>query len=1441
MSKYSVKRPFTVLVAVIMILVLGGVSYFKMTTDLLPNMNLPYVLVITSYPGASPEKVEKDISGVLESALGTVNGVENVTSVSNENYSIVTLEFQDDMNMDSAMVKLSTAVNEVKLPELAGKPSLMEISPDMMATMYVSVDYDGKDIYELTEFCKDTVIPYFERQAGVASVDATGLVDKKVEIRLNQGKINIVNAKVMGLATDKLEEAQKKLDDAKKELDDAKSELNKQKDTLASKQADATGELAEYSKLLDEAMATKAAYQAQVMGLEASKKALESEKEAYDQNKVKSNYDSINKMISSVKSAVTGEDAYQTVYAQVYSAVYDQVYANVYPEVLTAAVSQAVAQAGLPVEVTKENAESVLAMMGDAAVTIKSGAEAAAKQTAEGMIASMDDSGDANSPKAITTKQLESQAASLPVDMQDAIKHPKKLEALKTMLEQQGQKEAAKNLTKDNLKQLYDIVNTRIPQIDTELANLDIEIMAAKMVLEEVEKSIKEAEDNYIQVEEGKMTAAASFGAYQAQMASGENGIKDGEKKLEESQKTLDDSRDQALKSANMDALINKETLAQILSAENFSMPAGYVDGEGKEETFLVKVGDEYDSIETLENTLLTHVDDIGDIRLSDVADFEVTDNAGDSYAKMNENQAVILSISKASTAGTSEVSKTCNEALAELMSQYPGMHLTPIMDQGDYIKMIIHSVMSNLIWGALLAILVLILFLKDVRPTIVVAFSIPLSVLFAIVLMFFSKISMNIISLSGLALGVGMLVDNSIVVIENIYRYRNQGMEAPKAAVKGANQVAGAIFASTLTTICVFLPIVFATGLVRQIFTDMGLTIAFSLMASLIVALTLVPAMSATVLKNTREKEQKLFQKVLNIYEKILRFCLKVKIVPLFIATALLAFCIWETTRIGLIFMPEMGGNQMSVTFTAPDELSETEGYELADEAIHFMASVPGVKTVGAMAGGGSTSILSTGSNKDFQFFVLLNEDAAQDNQIIAKEFEKYFKGLEYEDLKYSISTSNMDMSALLGSGLEINIYGNDTDQLLALSEQVMDTVAQVEGFEEITNGQEEGKDEIRLEVDKSRAMRYNLTVAQIFQKLSDELATDKSVMTIEVEDEDYEIVIIDETAALSEKTLMDYEFEYETKDKDDKTVTEKHKMREFVKRREGKSLATIRRENQSRYITVSAKAKEGYNTTLLARKVEEKLKGFRLPENYTMEIAGESESVTKAMKDLGLMIALAVTFIYLIMVAQFQSLLSPFIVLFTIPLAFTGGFLALFLTGTELSVVAMMGFLVLAGVVVNNGIVFVDYANQLRISGMERRDALVKTGRTRMRPILMTALTTILAMSTMALSKDPASTMGKGMAMVTIGGLGYATLMTLFIVPVLYDAMFKKELHEIDVDYEADDKKKAMLMEEMELDDETSGESFVETEDDLEEKTEFDPVEEIENLTENAADDYE
>lgn len=1438
MPKYSVKKPFTVVVGVIMLLVLGFVSFTQMTTDLLPAMSLPYVVVVTTYPGASPERVESTVTEVLESSLGTVNGVENVTSTSSENFSLVILEFEEDTNMDSAMVKLSTAIDQLTLPDLAGPPMLLELSPDMMATMMVSADYEGMDIYELTQFVEDEVTPYLERQGGVANVEATGLVEKSVEIRLDQTKIDAINARMLAKVTKAMDDAQEELDNAREEIDDAREELESGKKKLESEQQNTTDQLAETSKLLDQAMATQSAYSAQVSGLEASKMALETERKAYTDNKIVENYDKINAAFQELIASTTpGNDKYDQLYDTVYAQVYPAVSEKLYPAALSPLVKGLLQEAILELQisdriegtaedsaeessaegtvgaaesgtagneaetdipetgssdetqrkiaalqelldsVTEENAEQVLTAAVEQGLIQADRADAvrtAAGTAAEAMAAPV--------ARQTTKQQLEEMRAGLPADVADAVANPDKLNSVIAMMEAAGQGEMAAMLSVDSLSRLNDIVNTRIPQIDTELANLNIEIQTARAVLDQVNKTVQEAVDGYAQLEAGKMQAAITFGALNAQMASGESALESAVTQIEEGEEALKNARETALENANLDSLLNMSTLSQMLYAQNFSMPAGYIyEGENQ---YLLKVGNEFSSVEELENTLLCTIEDIGDIRLKDVSYVTMIDNSGESYARMNGNDAVLLSIYKSSTAGTSAVSRACNDAIEELEEKFDGLSITPMMDQGDYIKLIVNEVLSNLVWGALLAILVLAVFLRDTKPTIVVAFSIPISVLFAVVLMYLNGITLNIISLSGLALGVGMLVDNSIVVIENIYRLRSKGVPAARAAVMGANQVSGAIFASTLTTVCVFLPIIFTTGLTRQLFTDMALTITFSLLASLIVALTVVPSMGATVLKNSKEKTHKLFDKIMRGYEKVLRFCLQVKIVPLALSIGLLIFSAWEAANMGLILIPEMGGNQMSVSVSAPEGTSDEDAYAMADRIMSRFSEIEGVENVGAMSGGGMMSMLGGGSSgsgtSSFRFYVLLDEETSQDNSVVADRMEQI---LLEEGGEGSVSKSNMDLSSLSSGGMQLDIYGKDLDTMLQVSEDMMELLGKVEGFTEISNGQEEGDEEIRIVVDKDKAMGLGLTVAQVYSQLASRLTTEKTATTLTLGGQEYPVIIVDTTDEVTLDNLMSQEFETTVMGDGGESETETHTLDEFASREEGKSLVSIRRENQARYISVTASTEDGYNTTLLSRQVEKLLKDYQVPEGCSVEIAGESTQVMDAMMDMIKMILLAIVLIYLIMVAQFQSILSPFIVLFTIPLAFTGGLLAVWFSGEQLSMVAMMGFLVLAGVVVNNGIVFVDYVNQLRLEGMEKREALVETGKTRMRPILMTALTTILAMCTMAFSKDAAAAMGKGMAVVTIGGLAYATFMTLFIVPVLYDLFFHRKLKKVDL----------------------------------------------------------
>ena len=1420
MPKFSVKKPFTILVAVILVIVLGFVSLSGMQTDLLPNMNLPYLMVVTTYPGASPERVESDVTQPLESSLSTINGVKNVTSQSNENFSMIVLEFEDDTDMDSAMVKASTAINQMgdSLPDLAASPTLIEMSPDMMATQYVAVDCEGMDIFELSKYAEEEIIPNLERVNGVASISTTGLVEQTVQITLDQDKIDEVNDKLLVQVSDRLADAKKQLDDAEAEVQDGLSQLNKAQAELDSGKAELETQKKSITDQLRDA----------IEQLNEQIPALEQKiSEMGDQlTKAQNQLDGLKadpSQLPELKISLSSDELAST--RQILAQFDPQYNEEEMPADLTEAASDPVKQAAMIASIDRATA-SINGMVGSltGGMTIDE-ASSALNQQIVGLSSQIQEcdaqirqlqqaleSAADEETRAATQAQiqaLQAQKETLEQQLSAAQTQKETLNTLDLALSQLELAKTALNnaaLLVQTRQQVENEVNASLDSqrtaLEQTIADLNTQIEKGETMLSQLnsqraqlESALQSMAENPTDPALADMAVQLLFSGTQAQISLGEFQISSGKTQLEAGQTQLDtareeyeSSREEALNNANLDQLLNMSTLAQLIGAQNFSMPAGYIEGgEGDDNEYILKVGDAFSSVDELGDMILCNIDGIGDVRLRDVANVEMVDNADDAYAKVGKNQAVLLAIYKSSTSSTSSVSKASNAAMEAMMEENPRLHLIPIMDQGDYIELIVKNVLSNLIEGAIFAVVVLALFLKDVRPTLVVAISMPLSVLFAIVLMYFTGINLNILSLSGLALGVGMLVDNSVVVIENIYRLRNRGLPAPRAAVQGARQVSGSIISSTLTTICVFLPLVFTTGMIMDLLSDMALTIGYSLIASLIVALTVVPCAGSTVLKKQKEIRHPWFDRLLNLYEKALRFCLNCKPVPIALAVGLLVFSVWQVIHMGIVLIPEMSTNQLSVTVEMPENTAKEDAFATADAVMDQLIAIDGIETVGAMSGGAATGAIagmSTGSSTDntrFVYYIVLNDEGGKNQAAIRQQIAD-----RTADLPCEVKTSSggmADMSSLTGGGLQIDVYGNNLEDLLTASEQVMEMLSHVDGLAEISNGQEESDAEVRIVINKDKAMRLGLTVAQVYQEIAKALTTDSTFTTLTVGSDTYDVSIVDNTRTPNLDDIFDLEFETTATDEDGNTVKETHRLGEFASRRTGESYASISRENSSRYISVTSTTMEGYNTTLISRDVEKEMQNLNLPAGCTAEIAGESTQVNDMVQEMVKMMALALAFIYFIMVAQFQSLLSPFIVLFTIPLAFTGGMLGLLIAGEQLSLISLMGFLVLMGVVVNNGIVFVDYANQLRIGGLGRTEALVATGRTRMRPILMTTLTTVLAMTAMLLSTDPGSEMGKGMAIVVIGGLSYATLMTLFIVPVLYDTFYRRPPVNVDV----------------------------------------------------------
>lgn len=1285
LSKLSVKKPYTVIVGVILVIVLGAVSLTKMTTDLLPDMSLPYALVITTDMGASPEKVESDVTAPVEASMATTSSIKNVSSASYDNYSMVILEYEQNANMDSVIIEIQQKLDQLEgsFPDGAGKPMIMQIDPDMMPVMVASADVEGMTQSEISDYVENELSPVLESIDGVASVSTTGTVEANIHVTLDQDKIDALNQKIQSKIEEQFTEPQEQLDQAAEQVESGRRQMESGKDQLANQLGQAENEV-----------------------INGKSQAFVAESD------LSQNYTVLKATDELIKRAI--------------------------PEL------QSIYEQGMGLKADIEQAQKEAQMNSD------DGSRRIEELLEEAKI-----SGDQEQINQILAMTGENQESIAEAGKRLELLQEELLELNTSLNQQWADQLAALNVSLSSIDD--------IPQVITQLSQKQVEIQTAMAALQTAQEQVTDGkttlDDAYVTLNRMEIDGILEMSEASAQLAVGEV-------RLEQGQEKLDESKQSALDSADLNQILSVETLGGILTAQNFSMPAGYVNEDKKQ--YLVRVGDKVSSVEELKDLVLVDVglDGIEPIRLSDVAETEVVDDTGDSYSKVNGNPAIMLSIEKQTGYSTGDVTKRIKTRFESLEKENDKLHMTILMNQGVYIDTIVESVMENMIVGAILAVLILILFLKDIKPTLVIACSIPLSVVFAIVLMYFTGISLNIISLSGLALGVGMLVDNSIVVIENIYRLRNQGLSIRKAAVEGAGQVAGAIFASTLTTVCVFAPIIFTEGITRQLFVDIALTIAYTLAASLIVALTFVPMMASGALKNTREIKHPWFDRILDGYEKVLRVALRFKPIVLICVVVFLVASVTLSVSKGFTFMDmNMETEQLTVTVSAKEDekLTFEELTERADEVVDKISGISGVDSIGAMAGGGG--IMSMGSTDSVTMYVLIDDSGATGSEITAS-----IQALTADlDCDVNTDSSASDMSSFFGSGISVRVSGKDLDKLQKLAGQIAEVVEKTEGTVDVDDGLGDTTPSFTVKVDKEKAAKYGMTTAQVYQLVYKQLASNTSSTTISTDLKDYKVYVQSgEQADVTPGDIRKLTFPYTDRISGETTDIPLKDIAEFE---EGESLNVINRSSQTRYISVTAGVDEDHNVTLVSNQIQKELDKIKLPDGYEISMTGEDETIRDAMNQLYLMLILAVVFIYLIMVAQFQSFLSPFIIMFTIPLAFTGGFFALFVTDNEVGVVSMIGFVMLAGVIVNNGIVLVDYINQLRREGMDKKEAIVTAGRTRLRPILMTALTTILAMSTMAMGLGSGSEMMQPMAIVTEGGMLYGTLLTLIVVPCIYD----------------------------------------------------------------------
>ena len=1224
MAKFSVKKPLTVFVVVLAVVVLGIVAYLRMTPDLLPNMDFPYVIIVTADPGASPEAVEEEITRPMEQSMATLDQIKEVTSTSQNSVSMVMLEFEDGVNMDTISVDIQQKISVLQgqWNDTVGAPYVLKINPSMIPVMVAAVSQEGKDVYALSDLVTDELTGKLEGVTGVASVTVSGALTRQAHVILDQEKMEALSAKLADAVKAQLKKAEGKLYAAKQQVEDGEKALSDAKRAAADGVAGTVG-------------------------------------------------DSVDEVYKNLKE------------------LYDKLEGLDIDDLVGGFIT---------------DPDGTLKQLNDLLDTLKSSIEKLMKELESG--------------------KLEGDISDFLVQMMDGI---------------------------------------------------------------------------------SQMTGA------ELQLSQAKSQIESGLKQIQEAYKKVDEQTD-------LGGMLSISTVSGLLTAQNFSMPAGYIDDDSGV-SYMVSVGQKFENSSELEDMVLFDLglEGVVPITLGDVATVVVTDDSDELYTKLNGENGILLSFTKQSNYATAEVSNNITARFETLEAQYEGLTFVPLMDQGDYIYLIVETILSSLLWGAVFSVVVLFLFLRDWRPTLITLISIPVSVIFAVVLMYFTGVTINMISLSGLAVSVGMLVDNSVVVIENIYRLRAKGATIIQAAVSGAGQVLGAVTASTLTTVCVFAPIVFVEGLTRQLFTDLALTITYSLLASLLVSLTLVPAMASGMLRREFVPKPGLLDKIYPAYRRAIAWSLDHKAGVLLLSLTLLVTSAWGAVSRGFTFMPEIDMNNLSVTVTMPEGTTRDEAVALADQVMERVMSVDNIDAAGFMMGSGDMGGLSmaSGDNGEFDVTGYLTMPEGTFGSDAGKEIEALCA-----DLPCKVTTAGVMsgmMSYMTGTGVSLRVYGSDMESLQGAARSLGQRMEQVEGVQDVSDGLEDAAPALQVVVDRNKAMTKGITVAQIYMQVAAALQNTTTVADVTLDGESMEM-IVDAAAGskLTREKLMDLTISPDSsamsssmssgmssmsgmsgmssssasaglsqltgEDSGDEDTS--FKLGEVAEVRETVSFNSIQRDQQRRCITVSAAVADGYNVTKVTTAVQKALGSVTLPEGVTVEFDGENEQIMNAIQQLLLMLLLGVVLVYLIMVAQFQSLKSPFIVMFTIPLAFTGGFLALLISGIEVSVISLIGFVMLVGIIVNNGIVLVDYINQQRLAGMGLREAIIDAGVTRLRPILMTSLTTILGLIVTALAKNAGTALIQPIALVCIGGLLYATLMTLFVVPCMYDILSKKELRQVSED---------------------------------------------------------
>jgi HAE1 family hydrophobic/amphiphilic exporter-1 len=815
-----------------------------------------------------------------------------------------------------------------------------------------------------------------------------------------------------------------------------------------------------------------------------------------------------------------------------------------------------------------------------------------------------------------------------------------------------------------------------------------------------------------------------------------------------------------------------------VVQAENVTKVGGHL--ETGRTDYVVRPLGEFNNLRDIGEVILS-TNGAMPVYLKDVA--EIRDGIKEKLTMTRVNRApgLVLAVRRQSGSNTVQVSDLVQAELPRIRAHLPqAMQLRLLFDRAKFIRLSIAQVEQSAVLGGCIAVLVLLFFLRSIRPTVIIALSIPLAVVATFILLFQAHISLNWMSLSGLALGIGMLVDNSVVVLENIFRHRQQGIEPTRAAVVGSQEVGLAISASTLTTLCVFLPLIFVQGMMGVIFQELALTVSFALIASLIAALTLVPMLSAKWFTQERSQARghglglrlaRLWEHVLTAievgYRRLLTVVLRHRMLVMITCFILLGLSLSLYNRLGSELLPSVDEGMMYIRVELPvgTRLDITD--RILDDMEHTVhTTAPDVQAMFARMGlswrgGGGTH---TG------FIWLRMKDRSRRQQSLKEVISVLQRKLaNYPGAKVRIVERPSDVARLLGSGrterVEVDVFGFDLHRGRQLAQEIANQIKAIEGISYVRLNIDDSRPEMQISIDRAKASALGVSVHTILQAVETSVAGTVASKFREGRDE-YDIRVRLREADRQELADLDRIFV---------TAPGGHQipLRSLTVASPGTGPVVIERRAQERAVTIQAGMTGSRDFGSIARDVEHLLATANIPEGFQAIMGGERQEQQASNQNMLLTIILAILLVYMIMAALFESLLHPFVILFTIPFAAIGAILMLWLTGTNVSIPVYIGAIMLVGIAVNNGIVMVDYTNQLRQQGLEVIEATYQAAVTRLRPVLITTLTTTLALVPMAIGLGEGSEIWAPLGRVVVGGLSVAALFTLFFVPALYSVI--------------------------------------------------------------------